>query len=297
MSFTNFDFPYTHFYESDLRELIAMYTKLVKEYDTLLADIKALQEWETEHKGEYQELLERLTVVENEIATFEQKVKIEFAKQEASLNNKFNALAEEIRAELRQTIIEINNLFNELKTQIESEIANIKVEIALMKVYLENAMSDFRVEMSDYIDARFAEFIKNLPDYEKLIVHNPIRGYDTTVQVAIDDLYAHSNVFGLTAKEFDSLELTCEEFEAYELTAYEFDNLAYRLLNYPDPNYYMLDPFSGEVIPVKDVVMKLYGLHAGGVTAGYFDALELTAQGFDDKETTAFVFDFYGISA
>lgn len=297
MSYLRSDFPHTHFYESDLRELIAMYKKLVEEYNRLLAEIKAIQEWEEEHKREYQELLRRLAAIENEIATFEQRVQREFAELEASLNNKFNALAEEIRAELRQTIIEINNLFNALKNQIESEIANIKVEVSLMKVYLEKAMADFRIEMSDYIDERFAEFIEHLPDYEKLIVHNPIRGYDTTIQIAIDDLYSHSNVFGLTAREFDNLNLTCEEFEAFELTAYEFDNLGYKLLNYPDPNYYMLDPFSGEVIPVKDVVMKLYGLHEGGVTAREFDALDLTAEEFDNKEVTAFVFDFFGISA
>lgn len=297
MSFTDFDFPHTHLYESDLRELIAMYKKLVKEYSLIIADIQAIKEWEEQHKGEYQELVRRLNSVENEINTFEQRVQNEFDALEASLNTKFNNLAEEIRLELQATVNEINRLFRELRTQLEAEIAKIRVDVALLKVELEEAMADFRVEMAEYLDRRFDEFIANLPDYENLIVHNPIRGYDTTIQVAIDDLYSHSNVFGLTAKEFDSLELTCEEFEAYELTAYEFDNLGYKLLNYPDPNYYMLDPFSGEVIPVKDVVMKLYGLHAGGVTAGYFDALELTAEEFDNKETTAFVFDYYGISA
>ncbi len=297
MSFTDFDFPHTHFYESDLRELIAMYKKLVEEYNGIVADIQAIKEWEEEHKGEYQELVRRLNSVENEINTFEQHVQNEFDALEASLNTKFNNLAEEIRLELQATVNEINKLFRELRTQLEEEIAKIRVDIALMKAELEEAMADFRIEMIEYLDRRFDEFIANLPDYENLIVHNPIRGYGTTIQVAIDDLYSHSNVFGLTAKEFDSLELTCEDFEGYELTAYEFDNLGYKLLNYPDPNYYMLDPFSGEVIPVKDVVMKLYGLHAGGVTAEYFDALDLTAEEFDNKETTAFVFDFYGISA
>lgn len=297
MSFTDFDFPHTHFYESDLRELIAMYKKLLQEYQGIVADIQAIKTWEEEHEGEYQELVKRLDSVENEIDTFEQKVQDEFNALEASLNTKFSNLAEEIRLELQLTVNEINRLFNELKVQIENEIAKIRVDVALLKVELEEAIANFRIEMVDYLDARFNEFIDNLPDYENLIVHNPIRGYDTTIQIAIDDLYTHSNVFGLTAKEFDSLELTCEQFENYELTAYEFDNLGYKLLGYPDPNYYMLDPFSGQMIPVKDVVMKLYGLHSGGLTAEEFDALDLTAEGFDIKDTTAFVFDFYGISA
>lgn len=297
MSYTGYDFPNTHFYESDLRELIAMYRELVSDYQGLVNDIRAIKEWEEQHKGEYSELVARLNAVEGEINGFELRVQQQFNALEASLNAKFDALTDEVRNELASTINQINRLFDQLRNELYSQIASLRVDFNELQFEVEQAFINFRIEMADYIDERFARFIENLPDYEKLIVHNPIRGYDTTIQVAIDDLYTHSNVFGLTAYEFDSLGLTCEDFEAYELTVYQFDNLGYRLLNYPDPNYYMLDPFSGEVIPVKDVVMKLYGLHAGGVTAGAFDAFEFTAEEFDNKETTAFVFDFYGISA
>ena len=159
------------------------------------------------------------------------------------------------------------------------------------------AIASFRDEMIEYVDERFDLFIQTLPDYEKLIVRNPVTGTQTTVQQALDDLYGAFNVFGLTAKQFDSLGLTAQQFDNYGLTAAEFDSMGYKLLGYPDPTYYMIDPFTGEISLVKDVVMRLFGLHAGGLTVDEFEALELTCEEFDVKETTAFNFDFYGISA
>ena len=43
MSFSNFEFPNTNFYNSDLRELISMYKKLVKEYDDILEQLNELK--------------------------------------------------------------------------------------------------------------------------------------------------------------------------------------------------------------------------------------------------------------
>ena len=297
MSYTNFDFPHTHFYESDLRELIAFYKELQDKYNGLVADIKALQEWKEQHEGEYEALLKRVTAIESEINNFEAEVEAKFTDLENNLNNKFNALTAEIRNELAQTVLDINRLFNELKNQIESEIASMKLEIKSLEFELQQAIEDLREELDEYLDARFEQFIHNLPDYEHLIVHNPVTGTDTTIQVALDDLYASFNVFGLTAKQFDELGITCAEFDAKGLTAHEFDSMGYKLLNYPDPTYYMRDPFTGEIVLVSEVVMKLFTLHAGTITVNDFEALDLTCAEFDAKETTAFNFDFFGISA
>lgn len=297
MSFTDFDFPHTHFYDSDLRELLRFYKELQGKYDGLVADIKALQEWKTQHEGEYELLLERVTAIEGEIDDFEAEVEAKFTDLENDLNNKFNALTAEIRNELAQTVLDINRLFNELKNQIESEIASMKLEIKSLEFELQQAIEDLREELDEYLDARFEQFIHNLPDYEHLIVHNPVTGTDTTIQVALDDLYASFNVFGLTAKQFDELGITCAEFDAKGLTAHEFDSMGYKLLGYPDPTYYMRDPFTGEIALISEVVMKLFALHAGTMTVNEFEALDLTCAEFDAKETTAFNFDFFGISA
>lgn len=297
MSYLRSDFPHTHFYESDLRELIAFYKELQDKYNGLVADIQALKEWKTQHEGEYEALLERVQTVEGEIENFEAEVETKFEELSRTLDQRFTQLSSEIRQELADTISEINRQFNALRREIENEIAQMKLEISALEYDLAEAIANFREEMAAYLDERFELFIQSLPDYEHLIVHNPVRGYDTTVQVALDDLYASFNVFGLTAAQFDEIGLACQEFDDRELTAHEFDSMGYKLLGYPDPDYYMRDPFSGEIIPIKDVVMKLFALHAGTLTVNDFEALDLTCAEFDAKETTAFNFDFFGISA
>ena len=297
MSYTGFDFPHTHYYDSDLREVLDKLKYLLKEYDGLVADIAELNEWRQTHQGEYEELVRRVTAVENEIDTFEQRVNQAFAELEQKQQEEFEQLSDDLRNEFADELAAFSAQFAELKAQLEQDIINMKVEIGNLTYELRQAISNFREEIVDYIDERFELFIQNLPDYEHLMVHNPIRGYQTTIQQAINDLYSATNFWGLTAREFDSLELTAEEFDSKELTAHEFDTLGYKLLNYPNPDTHMIDPFTGELNLIKNVVMELYGLHAGGDTAGEFDARDLTAEEFDAIEITAFQFDFFGIDA
>ena len=67
MSYTSYDFPHTHFYDDDLRELIEMYTKIKN-------DVDELKSWSEKHEGEYYELLGRVVRLEGEIADFKAEI-------------------------------------------------------------------------------------------------------------------------------------------------------------------------------------------------------------------------------
>lgn len=49
MSYTSFDFPHTHFYDDDLRELL-------RKIKCLIENVKDLNEWRATHEAEYQVL-------------------------------------------------------------------------------------------------------------------------------------------------------------------------------------------------------------------------------------------------
>ena len=281
---------------------------LLKHYKQIVDDVNALKNWETDTDVDLTELHTEVTRIANEIDSFESEINARFADLDAAIHADFNALTGEIRQELERTVAGIDRKleialeqftaqFLELKNSVEAELNEMKRQINNLAYELEIAIGSFRSEMVDYINERFDLFLQNLPDYEHLLVNNPFRGYQTTIQVAIDDIYAYSAYWGITCRQFDSLELTCEEFEAFELTCTEFDREAYLLLGYPDPETHMIDPFTGLIAPIKDVVYELYELHSGGLTALAFDALELTAEEFDAKEVTAFEFDFFGAEA
>jgi uncharacterized protein YfkK (UPF0435 family) len=58
MSYTNFDFPHTNFYETDLRELIRL-VKILKEA------VENLEDWREQHEKEYEELKDLYDAVMN----------------------------------------------------------------------------------------------------------------------------------------------------------------------------------------------------------------------------------------
>ena len=295
MSYTDFDFPHTHFYDSDLRELLGMCKKLMDDYNKLVSDLNSLNEWRVTHEGEYEQLVKKLEAVQKEMTDFETKINNEFADLDAAIQAKFAELEGEIDEELRKALDEFTRLYNSLKTQIESEFAIMKVEISRAIVQLQNLISANNEYVFEEVTRRLEEFLNNLPDYENLIVYNPVRGSQTNVQTAILDLYDEFRVYGLTAAQYDSLQLTAAHYDSLNLTAIEYDRLAYKLLNYPDPTYSMRDPFDGQFVKCQVVIYKLADLHRDCLTAAEYDALELTAYEYDALELTAYLYDWYGI--
>ena len=298
-SFFN-EYPYRNISDTNLDWIFKTYQKIVD-------DIKELHSWMATHKVEYEELKAEVTRIANEIDTFEAAVNKEFANLTAKLEGEFEALKKEIRDELAQTqadieaefreaIADFTKVFNDLKASVESDIASMKVEINRLLVYLETQISVINDNVREYVDDRLADFIAHLPDYENLIVNNPVTGTQTNVQTAINDLYLHFNIFGLTASQYDSLQLLARVYDAKELTAYEYDTQSYNLLDYPDPNHFMRDPFNGLIVKNQVVILELADLHKEALTAAEYDALEITAADFDAMELTAYWFDWYGVS-
>lgn len=299
MDFFDQKYPYTDFHELNLDWLLTNYKHIVD-------SIAALNSWMSEHKTEYQQALARLTAVENEIDDFESEVNqrfdalksdiyADFATLTLEIRNELNRTKKEIEQELDAALVNFQNQFDELKAEVDSFIISSKIELNALKAEIAQA-EEAAVNISkNYIDARLNAFIQELPDYENLIVYNPIRTAYTNVQVAINDLYDHFRVYGLTASQYDSLGLTASQYDAMELTAYEYDAYGYKLLHYPDDCCYMRSPFTGEIVQNKVVIYELAELHRQALTAQEYDDLELTADTYDAMELTAYWYDWFGV--
>ena len=203
-----------------------------------------------------------------------------------------DATVKQLREEVSAAIASFENRFLELETQIKNELAETKAQVARAIIELQNILQANNNFIFDYVENRLNKFIDDLPEILTVMVYNPYRGQVTDIQTAINDIYSVACIWGLTAAQYDSLGLTAAEYDALELTAQEYDTLGYKLL-YKDPDYNMLSPFTGEYVHVQDVIMDLAHLHMGGVTAEYYDGLELTAQEYDEKELTAFQYDWF----
>ena len=302
----NNKYPYTDFHELNLDWLLESYQQIVDH-------LAELTDWMDQHKDEYAEAMERLQAVENEIDTFEQRVQDEFnrlaeeqaeafAEQTAKLDLAIQQMKDEVNAEIvklrkdvNEAIANFQTQFNQLKASIEAEITQLRILINQEIVRLYETLEVNNQYIREYVENRIQQFIDDFPTMINLVpVYNPVRGDMTSLQQAINDLYDVSRVYGLTAEQYDSLGLTAKEYDDYELTAMEYDQYGYIKLGYPDENWYMISPFTGQFTKVKNVVMDLAHFHMEGLTAEEYDLKELTAEEYDLKEITAFDFDWFG---
>ena len=302
-------YPYTDFHEMNLDFLLSNYASIMNKLNETI-------DWVNQHQEDYEEAIERLTAVENEIETFETVINAEFARLKADIEADFAQQKAELDAALAQTQAEVNaeiqRMINEVNTAIASfdvrfdeQVRFLNSELTKMKLQINNALDELDKDLDertqfifDHVEWTLDEFIKNFPDIMDIIVYNPLKGSYTSIQVAINDLYSVACVYGLTAAQFDSLNMACTEFDATDITASDFDQYSYELLHYPDERYYMNDPFTGEITLIKNVVYKLAELHQDedSYSATEYDALDMDADTFDATDITAFNFDWYAKS-
>lgn len=296
MSFFN-KYPYTDFHELNLDWLLEHYKELVDQ-------LQQINAWIAQHKIEYNEAIARLTALENEINTFEAQIRAEFAALKAQQQAQLDAAINNIN-------IEVDNKLNQLSRDVQTAIDDIYAQYDQLQIAIANELNDFRRQVNneitsirnemrannqlifDWVENRIEDFINSLPEILTVQVYNPYRGEVTDIQTAINDIYSVACIWGLTAQQYDDLGLTAEAYDALELTAVEYDTLGYKLL-YPDPNYYMISPFTGEMTHIKNVVTRLCYFHMEGLTAEEYDAKELTAEAYDAYEITAFDYDWFG---
>lgn len=302
----NNKYPYTDFHELNLDWLLSTYQEIIDSINTL-------NTWMAEHKIEYQDALAELNRIAGEIDTFEAQIEAQFDQlkaeqqeafneQTAKLNLAIQQMQNEVRAELdefetefNQAIADFTTQFEQIKLEIQNEIVSLRVLVNQEIVRLNNLITGNNEYIQDYVENRLNEFLDEFPTIlVNVPVYNPVRGTQTTIQQAVNDIYDMSRVWGLTAQQYDFIGLTAKEYDDFALTAMEYDQFGYTKLGYPDENWYMVSPFTGQYSKVKDVVMDLAHFHMDSLTAKEYDDLELEAEVYDDKQITAFNFDWFG---
>lgn len=129
---------------------------------------------------------------------------------------------ERVVAELRQEM-----------TDFETEITqSITMQFAEIKVELQSMVATALVQANAYTDAvaqRLEDEIQEI-SLGQISLFDPTTGLYSPLQVVVDNLYDLGRTDGLTATEYDALELTATTYDGYELTAREYDNNGKSLL-------------------------------------------------------------------
>ena len=122
-------------------------------------------------------------------------------------------------------ILQNKNDITLLNNKIDSEIDALDTELKNLINSDYNRLKDY----VDYNDNILDEKIDNI-QIGQIQIYDPTSGTIKPLQDVINDLYALTNKDGLTASEFDALELTATAFDSYEITASEFDSSAKNIL-------------------------------------------------------------------
>lgn len=225
-----------------------------------------------------------------------------------SFTDAYKQYTDEKIAQLKAYIDELNNdIYNHI-TEVEK---NIREDMNAKDTELDEKINKVQAQLLDKIDAlniliydlndetraHIDTEVKKLYDYIKdyvpnnMEVLNPVKGYRTSLNQALSDMYDNLRYYALTCNEFDSLNLTCTEFDELLINCTEFDLYGAKKFRV-DSNLYMHDPFTGEYVFYQDVIYKLAELHFNNpITASEFDALLLTVTAFQSKALSAYTFD------
>ena len=281
MSYLDFDFPHTHMYDSDLRELLRMYKKLVEDYAELIA-------WKNQHTVDYKDLLRRVILLENTISTFESEITHQFEK-----------LSRELSDELYSQLQEALSVINANLGSISSRLDNLKTEVIRNRIEAHSETIAYYAMGKQYTDDKIQALIDSLPKIITIDVFNPVKGRITNIQIAINDLYDLGRANGLTAIEYDTIGITASEYDALELTAIEYDQYGKYYLEQggyiKNQFHYMASPFTGLIVPLEVVITELASVHKlYALTAEEYDEKELSASEYDALLLGAYDYDWHG---
>ena len=109
---------------------------------------------------------------------------------------------------------------------IENLDSKIDYEIQNLDRNLKDLINQNYISLKSYVDYNYNILNEKIDNIQigLINIYDPTSGTVQPLQTVINNLYQMGNKDGLTATEFDALDLTCTAFENYQITAYEFDS-------------------------------------------------------------------------
>lgn len=211
----------------------------------------------------------------------------------AELKTYVDGLNDDIYNHIAEVEKNIRNDMNKKDAELDKKIDDVQNNLIERINKLNVLIYQLNSETRDYIDTSIAKLYDYINNYvpSNMQVLNPVKGYYTSLNQALGDIYDNLRYNALTCNEFDALNLTCTEFDNLLLSCTEFDLYGAKRFRV-DINLYMHNPFTGEYVFYQDVINQLAELHFNNpITTSEFDALLLTVTAFEAKALSAYTFD------
>lgn len=326
MSFANWEFPHTNYYNSDLRELIRMYKELTENYDSIKQMIEeSVRDYNT-LINDNSEIKQRMSRIESAMKELENRIKREV---DQTVKDGMSSAVELIRKEnsdmlneFTQYVSDINNLIQNLRSYVSTSVSEMSNSIKRNTTLLKNYSDNGDAKLYKHIDDRCEEIEESIKSIkiDQTEIINPTNEKQQSVQDTVNSLFYNLKSWSLRAINFDIFGVTAKEYDDLDINAWSYDYLAKwyvkektLLLKEVNKVYNVIDskitdmlklldnrtkaysPISGLIISSKDLCYEICSLLRNqALEAIEYDLLDLTAEDYDNMGLSAYNFDWFG---
>lgn len=199
MAFGNFEFPHSNYYDSDLRELLAMYRKLADEYEHM-----------------YQKYLELIALYE--------KLEKDFYNLKSDVQKQINAITKQLismQKQIDEFIAEyeqIISMLDALRAAVAGFRRLIDVKIELNNLHIYAMIADATTKLQREID----ELWKEIEKKDLTEIFNRLEGRKMLLSDVVQDYYEGLRLHCLTVAEYEALQFSVNDYNAFLLTARQY---------------------------------------------------------------------------
>ena len=274
MAYGAFEFPNASFYDSDLRELLAMYKKLTAEYDSILASVETLNK----------RVDDLYNYVDAEIA---EAVKTALAEVNAKIeviNTKITTINGIIDAQEEK----LNNLKKYTDTRFDEERNITDSTIEQTRKEIEADIHKLTVEFSAEL-LKLWEYVQDLA-FNLPPIYNPVTGRYEAIPKAVEDIWNAVRVHALTVARYSADALTVDEYKALRLTASEYAVQGRSIIEPPEA----VNRLAGNWTTVNNAIASAGQVgEVNSLSAKEYAALSLTVEEYAEKEWTVVYYAYH----
>ena len=274
MAFTINEFPWSKYYDSDLREVLEYMREFEKELKRYAEAIEQLEA-----------ALPRITALENatkDLPTIRANIS-KLQKDVSDLANMDAALQGQINR-IKLDIVNIHNDIAKVYSYIDSCILDLDTKWKVKLIQLQNIMNLKFIKLTDAIE----ELSRRIDNIDTSVI-NPWHSLEDKISNQRNVNYIYNELADeiLTAEQYCRLGLSADDYSMFDIDAREYAEFGKSRLHF----YWVYSPTFGWRQEISNVLTSIVNEIMDTLTATEYSALELDADAYSALSLTAF--DYY----
>ena len=274
------NYPYTDFHELNLDWVLAKLREFDGKLNTLDVEFDDIKDQFADIKSEVDNLLDTMQ------ATIQAEIQAYVPGYVDGVLSPYITELQGLLAEvesLKALISGWEQLLNDMRRDFTTADEGLRADYISR---IETLRFEMLLDLS-ILDQKIDNMQFNLPD-----IMNPVRGFKTSIEKAIDDVYDACRYFALTALQFQGANLTAQQLDDLQLTALEWDLYGYNHL-YTVQNE-CINPLTGERASICSILadLALYASTRTWTALIWDGTWDRDADTIDNLDLTTFEFDY-----